>query len=423
MPAPDHRQPEGRFTARALRIAMIGTRGVPAAFGGFETAVEEIGRRLVDRGHAVTVYCRVPGGATGPVPPGTVYLGMRLVHLPALRPNAPASLSHTAVSIVHATTGSRPDAAFVFGYVNAPFLPLLRRRGIPTTVHLAGGEWERDRRTRRRGRYARWAEQASVRSADALIADSRDVAEYYSTEFAASTELIGYGTRLLHDPPQTRLEELGLRPHGFHLAVARFGPDNHLDAILDGYRRSSARLPLVIVGDPPQSAAQARRLAALTDDPRVRLVSGLRDQEQLDQLYAHSVSYLHGRSVGGTDPWLLRAMGARTAAIAWDVPVNREMLGVYGAYFHDPGALAALVEDAELNPHHTQEVSEALQRRAAALYNWGHVTDGYEDLAQRLVSGYGTQRVSTGRSAHPRRRAPRGYPVEPGPVVEREQPT
>lgn len=422
MPAPDHSKPESRYTARALRIAMIGTRGVPAAFGGFETVVEEIGRRLVDRGHAVTVYCRAPGGATSPVPPRTAYLGMRLVYLPALRSKAPASLSHTAVSVVHATTGARPDAAFVFGYANAPFLPLLRRRGIPTTVHLSGGEWERDRRARRRGRYSRWAEQASVRSADALIADSRNVADYYSREFAASTELIGYGTRLLHDPPATRLAELGLRPHGFHLAVARFGPDNHLDAILDGYRRSSARLPLVVVGS-PGSGTQARRLAALAEEPRVRLVSGPWDQEQLDQLYAHSVSYLHGHSVGGADPWLLRAMGARTAAIAWDVPVNREMLGAYGAYFHDPRALAALIEDAELNPHHTQEVSEALQRRAAALYNWGHVTDGYEDLAQRLVSGRSTQGASPGRSAHPRHRVPRGYPAEPESVVEREQPT
>ena len=138
----------------------------------------------------------------------------------------------------------------------------------------------------------------------------------------------------------------------------------------------------------------------MAEDPRVRLLGVLADQDQLDQLYAHSVSYLHGHSVGGTNPSLLRAMGARTAAIAWDVRFNRDVLGVYGAYFRDAATLAVLIEDAELNPHHTQEVSEALQRRAAALYNWGHVTDGYEDLAQRLVSGYSTRGMSPGRTAH-----------------------
>jgi len=379
---------------------MIGTRGVPATFGGFETAVEEVGRRLVDRGHAVTVYCRARHAAAGHARPSANYLGMRLVYLPALRLGALEPLSHTALSVAHATTGARPDAAFVFSPANAPFVPVLRQRGIPTSVHVDGLEWKRERWGGAARRYYRWAEERSVRSADALIADSQGVVDYYLSEFSIPTELISYGTRLLHDPPATRLAELGLTPHGYHLAVASFVPENHVDVILDGYRRSSAALPLVVVGSAPSSGAHARRITAMAEDPRVRLLGALADQDQLDQLYAHSVSYLHGHSVGGTNPSLLRAMGARTAAIAWDVRFNRDVLGVYGAYFRDAATLAVLIEDAELNPHHTQEVSEALQRRAAALYNWGHVTDGYEDLAQRLVSGYSTRGMSPGRTAH-----------------------
>ncbi|TFC07202.1 glycosyltransferase family 1 protein [Cryobacterium adonitolivorans] len=398
MAAPDSTEPAAHSSVRALRIAMIGTRGVPAGFGGFETAVEEVGRRLVDRGHAVTVYCRSRTSAPDHVPPATAYLGMRLVHLPALRLGALEALSHSAFSVLHAATGARPDAAFVFNSANAPFVPFLRNRGIPTTVHVDGLEWKRDKWGGTARRYYRWAEQQSVRSADALIADAPGIVDYYRTEFAIPTELIAYGTHVLQNCPATRLAELGLRPGGYHLVVARFEPENHVDVIIDGYLRSSAVLPLVVVGAAPQGT-HARKIAALAQDPRVRLLGRLWDQDQLDQLYAHSVSYLHGHSVGGTNPSLLRAMGARTAAIAWDVRFNRDVLGVYGAYFRDAPTLAALIEDAELNPHHTLEVSAALQRRAAALYNWGHVTDGYEDLAQRLVSGYSTHGLSPGRAS------------------------
>jgi len=408
MGAQDSSDPAVRSSARALHIAMIGTRGVPAAFGGFETAVEEVGRRLVDRGHAVTVYCRSRPSTPGQVPPAAMHLGMQLVHLPALRLGALEAFSHTALSVVHASTGARPDAAFVFNSANAPFVPVLQRRGIPTSVHVDGLEWKRHKWGGTARRYYRWAEQLSARCADALIADAPGIVDYYRAEFAIPTELIAYGTHLLQNPPATRLAELDLKPNGYHLVVARFEPENHVDVIIDGYRRSSAALPLVVVGAASRPGAHARRIAALAQDPRVRLLGRLWDQDQLDQLYAHSVSYLHGHSVGGTNPSLLRAMGARTAAIAWDVRFNRDVLGAYGAYFRDAATLAALIEDAELNPHHTQEVSEALQRRAASRYNWGHITDGYEDLARRLVSGYSTQGVSPGRAVRSRGKEPDG---------------
>jgi glycosyltransferase involved in cell wall biosynthesis len=380
----------------ALHIAMIGTRGVPAAYGGFETAVEEIGRRLIERGHAVTVYCRSGGAGSGPA--SSAHLGMRLVHLPALHLKAFETLSHTALSVAHVATHARPNAAFVFNAANAPFVPSLRSRGIPTAVHVDGLEWKRDKWGGTARRYYRWAEQLSVRSADALIADAQGIVDYYRDEFAIPTELISYGTRVLHDPAHDRLPELGLTPNGYHLVVARFEPENHVDVLIEGFLRSSSRLPLVVVGSAPYAGVHCRRINDLAADPRVRLLGGLWDQDQLDQLYAHAVSYLHGHSVGGTNPSLLRAMGAATASIAYDVSFNREVLGVYGAYFRDSASLASLIEDAEFNPHHTGEVGAALQQRASVLYNWGQVTDSYEDLGHRLVAGYSTQGLSGGRT-------------------------
>ncbi|MET1052783.1 MAG: DUF1972 domain-containing protein [Mycetocola sp.] len=378
-----------------MRIAMIGTRGVPAAYGGFETAVEEIGSRLVERGHDVTVYCRSPRRSRQ-----AEHLGMRLVHIPAIRMKTIETLSHTALSVVHAATRAhRPDAAFVFNAANAPFVPLLRARKIPTAVHVDGLEWRRDKWGGAGRRYYRWAEQSSVRQADALIADAQGIADYYRDEFSIPTELIAYGTRILRDTPHDRLAELGLAPDGYHLVVARFEPENHVHVILEGYRASTARLPLVVVGSAPYAAGYIARIHDLAaDDPRIHLLGGIWDQEQLDQLYANARTYLHGHSVGGTNPSLLRAMGAGTAVLAWDVVFNREVLGPAGGYFDNSSALGLLLGDAELSPHHVLDVAEAVQARAEAHYRWDDVTSGYEELAARLAAGYSTRGVSAGRA-------------------------
>ncbi|MFD4422836.1 DUF1972 domain-containing protein [Agromyces sp. NPDC058484] len=373
---------------------MIGTRGVPAAYGGFETAVEEIGRRLVDRGHRVTVYCR-----SGRVPP--THLGMHLVRLPALRLKAAETLSHTALSVGHVAVHHRPDVAFVFNAANAPFVPMLHARGIPTAVHVDGLEWQRDKWGGAGRRYYRHAEQSAVRWSDALIADAEGIAEYYRSEFDVPTELLAYGASILRETPSSRLTELGLRPEGYHLVVARFEPENHVDVIVDGYARSTARQPLVVVGSAPYAAAHTQRIRSIAaNDPRIRLLGPVWDQELLDQLYTHATSYVHGHSVGGTNPSLLRAMGAGTAVIAWDVVFNRDVAGPVAAYFDDAESLCLLVEDAELNPQHTLEAGESLRARAASRYVWDAVATGYEQLARRLIAGYSTRGPDHPRTNH-----------------------
>src|SRR5919199_3501439 len=227
-----------------LRVALVGTRGVPARYGGFETAVEEVGRRLADRGHDVVVYCRTVPGSTEP-PPGS-HLGMRLVHLPAARRRSLETLSHTALSVRHLLT-HRTDAAILFNAANSPLLPALRAARVPVATHVDGLEWKRAKWGGTGRRYYRAAECLAVRWSDALIADAQGIADYYAAEFDAGTELIAYGAPLL-DVGADRLPELGLAPRGYHLVVARFEPENHVHLIVEGYAASSAGLPLVVVG-------------------------------------------------------------------------------------------------------------------------------------------------------------------------------
>jgi glycosyltransferase involved in cell wall biosynthesis len=381
-----------------MRIAMVGTRGVPARYGGFETAVEEVGARLADRGHRVVVYCR---SAAAEDDRPRRHLGMELVHLPAARKRALETLSHSALSVAH-LLAHRTDAAILFNAANAPLLPAFRAARIPVATHVDGLEWKRAKWGPVGQRYYRMAESLAVRWSDALIADAQGIADYYRSEFGAPTTLLTYGAPLIH-PGTDRLADLGLEPDGFHLVVARFEPENHVDLIVDGYRRSAATKPLVVVGSAPYADAYTREVHRLADD-RVIFTGGVWDQVQLDQLYAHCLTYLHGHSVGGTNPSLLRAIGAGAAVLAFDVDFNREVVTDAGRYFRSPADVAALVDAAEADPVSAQTRGERA-RELAKNYDWDDVAAGYEDLVLRLADRRFPARRPSGR---------RGQATDPG---------
>lgn len=363
-----------------LSIALVGTRGVPARYGGFETCVEEVGARLAERGHDVVVYCRsLDNEADRP----ETFRGMRLVHRGAMRRRSLETLSHTGLSVAHLLR-NRTDAAIVFNAANSPYLPLIRAARIPVATHVDGLEWRRAKWGRGGQAYYRNAESLAVRWSDALIADAQGIADYYRDEFAADTELIAYGAPRV-DRESDLLGDLDLQPDGYHLVVARFEAENHVDVIVDGYRRSGARRPLVVVGSAPYADDYTRRVHGLADD-RVSFLGGVWDQRLLDQLYAGAYTYLHGHSVGGTNPSLLRALGAGTATIAYDVSFNREVLGRSGVYFSDAADVARALEAAEASPADVAERGRLASERADD-YDWDAVADAYEGMCLRLANG------------------------------------
>lgn len=365
--------------ATPLRIALLGTRGVPARYGGFETCVEEVGQRLASRGHTVTVYCR---RGNDPANAAAEYLGMQLIHLPALKRRSLETLSHTGLSTGH-LVANRADVAIVFNAANAVFLPILRAAGIPVATHVDGLEWQRAKWAGMGKRYYRLAESLAVRWSDALIADAKGIQDYYRQEFHASTTYLAYGAPIRDSGAIHRLAEMELEAKKYHLVVARFEPENHLHLIVEGYVRSSATCPLIVVGSAPYSDEYSRQLRSLADD-RVRFVGGIWDQELLDQLYANALVYWHGHSVGGTNPSLLRAMGAGAAINAYNVIFNREVLGEAGQYFSDVSTIPDLIQSAEDPACDTMLRGKKAQAEALR-YNWDWVTDGYEELCRNLV--------------------------------------
>lgn len=378
-----------------MHVALIGTRGVPARYGGFETAIEEIGWRLADRGHQVVVFSRPQDGDEQL----KEYRGMTVVNLPALKKRSLETLSHTALSVVNKHLKGA-DAAIVFNAANAPFLPPIRARGIPVATHVDGLEWRRTKWGPIGQRYYRLAESLAVRYSDVLIADAQGIADYYEDEFGAPTRLIAYGAPILTDAGSDRLAELDLAPQHYHLVVARMEPENHVYEIVKGFVTSQAALPLVVVGSAPYADAYIDKIRNAADI-RVRMIGGVWDQTQLNQLYANSLSYLHGHSVGGTNPSLLRAAGAGAFVIAFDVPFNREVVGAHAEYFSTRAGVSEQVEAAEAAPASCRrrglELQEDIKR-----YSWDTVTDQYEEMLNDL-KGYKRRgrRPASGRRNRP----------------------
>jgi glycosyltransferase involved in cell wall biosynthesis len=379
-----------------MRIALVGTRGVPAHYGGFETCIEEVGSRLAARGHQVVVFCRPTDAADQPAS-ATEYLGMQLVQLPVVRRRSLETLGHTALSVIHRSLRAT-DAAIVFNAANAPLLPVLRARRIPVATHVDGLEWLRGKWGPAGRRYYRLAERLAVRWSDDVIADAQGIADYYRSEFATESTLIAYGAPVMAPGDADRIEELGLAVGTYHLVVARFEPENHVLEIVQGYQQSAAELPLVVVGSAPYADDYTAAIRAAAG-PRVRLLGGVWDQEQLDQLYAHALSYLHGHSVGGTNPSLLRAAGAGTYTIAFDVAFNREVLAGTAAYFSTEQDVARELVAAEADPARVLRLGAELQQ-SIQRYNWDDVTDRYEQLCERLATRR-THRRASGRRRRP----------------------
>lgn len=361
---------------------MMGTRGVPASYGGFETAVEEIGKRLAIRGFDVTVYCRNPGQTL------TEYEGMRLVNLPAVRHRMAETLSHTSLSAARAIIKDKPDVALVLNAGNAPLIKPLQAAGIPVAIHLDGLESKREKWRGAGARYYRWAEKVAVKNGDIVIADAQSIADHVLATYGRTCAVIPYGAEVI-DPGSDRLSEVGVIRRDYHLVVARLEPENHVLEAVHGYTLSEETRPLLVVGSAPYSQWYIDRVEEVAaGNPSVRLLGSIYDTDLLNQLYANARTYIHGHSVGGTNPSLLRAMGAGAPVLAYDCEFNREVTADRAFFWKNAEELAVVLDEVaegELDEELT-EMSAAGRQRIAEYYQWDAVTDDYQKLLEELAA-------------------------------------
>lgn len=364
-----------------MKIALLGTRGVPAAYSGFETAVENLGTRLAARGHEVTVYCR-PHMVEGRY---AVYRGMRLVYLPTVASKHLDTFVHTFLSTVHMAAVVRPDVALYFIAGNSPFALLSRSLGIPSVLNVDGLDSRRAKWSGPAKRYLRWAERNAPRFATRVITDSRQLQRLYREEHGAETEYIAYGAEVPDTASLSHLERLGLRPRGYVLFVGRLVPENNAHVLVEAFAALDTDLRLVIVGDAPYADDYQAALRATTD-PRVLFTCYLFG-EGYHELARNAAIFVVPTEVGGTHPVLVEAMAAGNCVVVNDHPPNLEVIGDAGVAYSGAGGAPALREvlrDLLGRPDRIAALRAAAAERAAELYSWDAVTDAYERLADAV---------------------------------------
>ncbi|MGN6274232.1 MAG: glycosyltransferase [Protaetiibacter sp.] len=386
-------------------VAIIGTRGYPSYYGGFETAVRHLAPFLADRGWDTTVYGRP--GATSPNPDDADARVTRVLTRGIERKSL-STLSYGLTSVLDARR-RRPDVALVMNVANGFWLPLLRRAGIPTVVNVDGIEWERAKWGGLARGVFRLGARRTARFADQLIFDSREIERRWGEGFARTGAFIPYGgtpADSLAPPP------LGLPSGGYVLLVARFVPENTIGEFLDAVPLLAESTEVVLVGSTGYGGeldVRARRLDAR--HASVRWLGHVSDDALLHALWQHCGVYFHGHSAGGTNPALVQAMALGAPVVARDTPYNREVLGELGAFVGaDPSDIVRVVRD--VLGRDQRDLPSRLRARAAAQYGWREVCEAYEREMKALLGveekgGHAGHRASLARRA-PRRAGPVG---------------
>jgi glycosyltransferase involved in cell wall biosynthesis len=296
------------------------------------------------------------------------------------------------ISSIHSLK-ERFDILYVLGFrASAVYWPQ-RLVGTKVVFNTDGFDWKRSKWGRAARRYLQISERIGVRFATGgLIADSQAVARYFARRYGQEPIYLSYGAPVLTRPSSASVERYGLLQGQYYLVVARLEPENNVLAIIDQYQASGSERPLVVVGGlnyQTEYAAAIRRRAS----ERVRLLGAIYHQKELDALYQSCFAYIHGHEVGGTNPSLLRAMGAGALVLANGVIYNREVLGEAGYYWSSKRAdLPNLMREVEAFPEARSRLRKLASERIRTLYNWDLVADGYAQTFYRIVAEGGRRR-------------------------------
>jgi glycosyltransferase involved in cell wall biosynthesis len=370
-----------------MKLAILGTRGVPANYGGFETFAAELSTRLVQRGHDVSVYCREDGPES--------WNGVHRIVLPAAKHKYLETVSHAFLSALDAMRRDF-DAVLVCNAANAFVLPILRAARIPCAINVDGIE-RRRRKWNILGRAVySIGEAMSVSFANAVVADADVIASYYRENYAANPVTIPYGAEFPEEEDSDILQRLGLKPRNYILYVSRFEPENNPLEVVEAYEKLGPgekpratghrppATPLVMLGKGLYAKDLVAELRTHASD-RVLFPGALygRDYRTLQR---NALLYVQATEVGGTHPALIEAMASGGAVLAHDTPENREVGGDAVGYFSLrpnetlSGTLREWLDSQELRDAYRARA----RKRAAQKYSWDRVTGAYEILFDRL---------------------------------------
>ncbi|HVP00594.1 MAG TPA: DUF1972 domain-containing protein [Bryobacteraceae bacterium] len=357
-----------------MRLAILGTRGIPARYGGFETFAEELSTRLASRGHHVTVYCR----QSAPSP----YRGVYLACLPTIRHKYLDTIAHTFLSTLH-LLAHRHDAILYCNAANAVFTWMPRVCGMPVALNVDGLERNRKKWNILARTWYRISEWLATWMPNAVVTDASAIEEYYRQRYHRESVMIPYGAEVGPVVTSVVLDQLGLEREKYFLYVSRMEPENNALLVREAFENIETPMKLALIGDAPYAAEYIARVQD-TQDKRV-IMPGAIYGEGYQELGSHCFAYIQATEVGGTHPALIEAMGRGALTLYLDTPENAEVAGGAGIPFTHENLARVLRSTLAMKPEEREELKAAAMRRVQERYSWDAVTDSYEKLLTRLA--------------------------------------
>ncbi len=362
-----------------MKIGILGTRGIPNLYGGFEECAQHLSTRLVSMGHQVWVYNshRHPYDQKN-------FEGVEIIHKydPEHRFGTIGQFIYDLNCIIDSRKRSF-DALVLMGYTSSAIWGRLLPGRSLLLNNMDGLEWKRSKYHPYVQRFLKLSEKWAARRSDILIADSRVMQEYLEAQYPTDTVFISYGAKPFKKPDASVLESYGIEPGEYNILVARLEPENNLEVILQGVVQSESKRLMLVVGN--HDTAYGESLKKRFKDSRIRFVRGAYKKEKINNLRHYCHLYFHGHSVGGTNPSLLEAMACRCAIVAHRNRFNYEVLGEEAQYFRDPVDVANHLDHLDKEKIFRESIAKNL-RKIEERYNWQLVAEEYEvTLQQGLI--------------------------------------
>jgi glycosyltransferase involved in cell wall biosynthesis len=362
-----------------MRIAILGTRGVPASYGGFETFAEQLSTRLVARGHEVTVYCR----AHYVSPRQLEYHGVRLEVLPTIRHKYFDTVIHAFLSALHAVPG-RYDAALICNAANAPFAPILRWTGTPVAINVDGLEHKRKKWNWLGRFYYLLAERLATVLPNEVVTDARVIQDYYLARYKTSSTMIAYGAEV-ERRPDPGVRNWRVEPNRYVLYVSRLEPENNAHLVIEAFKKVRTAHKLLVVGDAPYAQEYISELRARARGDKRIIFTGFVFGKDYRTLQQNAYCYVHATEVGGTHPALLEAMGYGNCVLTLATPENIEAVGDAGIPYADESELAEQLQRVLRDGSLVHAYRQRAQARVKQYYDWEYVVDRYEKLFAEMA--------------------------------------
>jgi len=363
-----------------LKIAILGSRGIPNNYGGFEQCAEYLALGLVKMGFDVSVY-----NSHNHAYQEKEWRGVKIIH--CYDPEDKLGTAGQFMYDFNCILNSRKqnfDVILQLGYTsNAIWGGFLPKSSVITT-NMDGLEWKRKKYSTIVKNFLEYSEKLAVKYSDHLIADSIGIQDYLQRKHGVETTFIAYGANLFDNPDWTTLEEFQLKPYDYNLLVARLEPENNIEAILDGIVLSGIAQKFLVIGK--HETKYGKRLKAkFRDYPNIKFIGAIYDIKKLNNIRYFSNMYFHGHSVGGTNPSLLEAMASNCLICANDNPFNRHILGEDAMYFQTPEDIQRAISNADKNDQVSKKMLANNYTKIKEIYSWDRIVNQYADHLMKIA--------------------------------------